>query len=39
LGEFGRKGLLELRGEIEPMLADPHMKVKQAVLNILKKLS
>lgn len=39
LGELDRERLLELMGEIEPMLADPHMKVKQAVLNILKKLS
>ncbi|MBK5099507.1 MAG: HEAT repeat domain-containing protein [Desulfobacteraceae bacterium] len=39
LGELDRERLLELRGEIELMLSDPHMKVKQAVLNILKKLS
>jgi HEAT repeat protein len=38
LGELSREGLLELREEIRPMLSDPHMKVKQAALKILKRI-
>ncbi|HUU80073.1 MAG TPA: HEAT repeat domain-containing protein [Acidobacteriota bacterium] len=38
LGELSRQDLLKLKEEIKPMLSDPHMKVKQAALNILKKL-
>jgi hypothetical protein len=38
LGELSRQDLLKLKGEIKPMLSDPHMKVKQAALNILKKI-
>ncbi|HUT83936.1 MAG TPA: HEAT repeat domain-containing protein [Thermodesulfobacteriota bacterium] len=38
LGELSRQDLLKLKEEIKQMLSDPHMKVKQAALNILKKL-
>ena len=38
LGELSRQDLLKLKEEIKQMFSDPHVKVKQAALNILKKL-
>lgn len=38
LGEASREDLLGFRDEIKDMVSDPHMKVKQAAIKILKKL-
>ena len=38
LNEANREDLLEFKEEIEEMLSEPDMKVKQAAINILKRL-
>jgi hypothetical protein len=38
LNEVNREDLLGLKEEIEEMLSEPDMKVKQATINILKRL-